>query len=94
MPSIGFEEVFISRGFMSASSALPLPTLVDWRPSSSSTSGWRPFPELGAGTSHLPIAKWFVPGDGLQVAGFWLSPSVEKDLDWIAFSFFFPGSFV
>jgi hypothetical protein len=54
----------------------------------------RPFPELGAGASHLLNAKWFVPSGGLQVAGYWLFPSVEKTKDWIAFAIFFPGSFV
>jgi hypothetical protein len=54
----------------------------------------RPFLESGVGGSHLPNAKWFIPGDGLQVAGFWFFPSVEKTKDWIAFSFFFPGSSV
>jgi hypothetical protein len=87
------EEDFLSMGFALASGP-PLLLLVDWRPSSSSTSCVRPFLESGAGTSHLPNAKWFVPGDGLQVAGFWFFPSLEKTKDWIAFSFFFLGSSV
>jgi hypothetical protein len=70
LPCIGLEEEFLNKGFMSASSAPPLPIMVEWRPSSSSTSCWRPFPELGAGSSHLLTAKWFVPGGGLQVTGF------------------------
>jgi hypothetical protein len=52
--------------------------LVEWRPSSSSTSCLRLFPEFCAGVSHLPTAKWFVPGGWWQMAGFKVSPSVEK----------------
>jgi hypothetical protein len=87
------EEDFLRKGLSSASSP-PLLLLVDWRPSSSSTSCVRPFLESGAGASHLPNAKWFVPGDGLQVAGFWFFPLVEKTKDWIAFPFFYPRSSV
>jgi hypothetical protein len=93
MPCIGLEEDFLSKGFSSAS-GLPLPLLVDWRPSSSSTSCGRPILESGAGASHLPNTKWFVPGDVLQVVSFWLFPSVEKTKDWITFPSFFLGSLV
>jgi hypothetical protein len=70
--------VFIIRGHKPASFALPLALLVDWRPSSTSTSSRRPLLELLAGASHLPADKWFVPGSWLQVTCFSDSPSVEK----------------
>jgi hypothetical protein len=48
--------------------------------------------EFLTGTSHFPTAKWFVPGGWLQVAGFGVSPSMEKTKDLITFSFFSLGS--
>jgi hypothetical protein len=91
---IGVFEEFIIRGLKPASSALPLTLLDDWWPSSTSTSSGRPLFEPLAGTSHLPAAKWFIPGSGLQVAGFRDSLSVEKTKDYITFFYLFLESYV
>jgi hypothetical protein len=56
------------------------------------TSGWRPKLGFYACASHLPVAKWFVLGDELQVADNRICSSVEKTKDWITLFLIFPGS--
>jgi hypothetical protein len=68
---------------------LPCPCWTTGGPSSTSTSSGRHLFESLAGASHLPVAKWFIPSSGSQVAGFRDSPSVEKTKDQIAFSISF-----